>query len=94
MSVGIDGHIGKPMIREGKGLDIYVRRSLRDVFKKVPTLSLEVKVLFIFVVLLKFYWLFLYHLYGTVCSINLMDFILIRLLYCIVSCLPENIKLF
>jgi len=44
MSVGINGSIGKPMIREGQGLDIFVRRSLRDVFKKVPTLSVEVKV--------------------------------------------------
>ncbi|KAM1609645.1 hypothetical protein ACFXTN_020154 [Malus domestica] len=44
MSVGIDGCLGKSMIREGKGLDVYVRRSLRDVFKKVPTFSLEVKV--------------------------------------------------
>lgn len=46
MFVGIDGFIGKPMIREGNGIDIYVRRSLRDVFKKVPTFSLEVKVTF------------------------------------------------
>lgn len=44
MSVGIDGCLGKPMIREGQGLDIFVRRSLRDVFRKVPTISLEVKV--------------------------------------------------
>jgi vacuolar protein sorting-associated protein 13A/C len=44
MSVGIDGCLGKPMIREGQGLDIFVRRSLRDVFRKVPTFSLEVKV--------------------------------------------------
>lgn len=44
MSVGIDGFLGKPMIREGQGLDIFVRRSLRDVFRKVPTFSLEVKV--------------------------------------------------
>lgn len=48
MSVGINGSIGKPMIREGQGLDIFVRRSLRDVFKKVPTLSVEVKVLVFF----------------------------------------------
>lgn len=47
MSVGIDGCMGKSMIREGKGLDVYVRRSLRDVFKKVPTFSLEVKVNFV-----------------------------------------------
>lgn len=45
MAVGINGSIGKPMIREGQGLDIYVRRSLRDVFRKVPTFSLEVKVI-------------------------------------------------
>ncbi|XP_050374958.1 uncharacterized protein LOC126792594 [Argentina anserina] len=44
MSVGIEGHMGRSMIREGKGFDVYVRRSLRDVFKKVPTFSLEVKV--------------------------------------------------
>ncbi|PRQ39555.1 putative vacuolar protein sorting-associated protein [Rosa chinensis] len=44
MSVGIDGRMGKSMIREGKGFDVYVRRSLRDIFKKVPTFSLEVKV--------------------------------------------------
>lgn len=44
MSVGIDGILGKPMIREGQGFDVYVRRSLRDVFRKVPTFSLEVKV--------------------------------------------------
>ncbi|KAK6930330.1 Vacuolar protein sorting-associated protein 13, DH-like domain [Dillenia turbinata] len=44
MAVGIDGCLGIPMIREGKGLDVYVRRSLRDVFRKVPTFSLEVKV--------------------------------------------------
>ncbi|CAM9004161.1 unnamed protein product [Rhodiola kirilowii] len=35
---------GKPMIRGGYGLDVYFRRSLRDVFKKVPTISLDVKV--------------------------------------------------
>ncbi|KAG2726780.1 hypothetical protein I3760_01G128300 [Carya illinoinensis] len=44
MSVGINGSIGKPMIREGQGFDVNVRRSLRDVFRKVPTFSLEVKV--------------------------------------------------
>ena len=47
MSVGIDGIVGKPMIREGQGFDVYVRRSLRDVFRKVPTFSLEVKVIFV-----------------------------------------------
>ncbi|XP_022721975.1 uncharacterized protein LOC111279261 isoform X3 [Durio zibethinus] len=47
MSVGIDGCIGKPLIREGRGLDVCVRRSLRDVFRKVPTFALEVKVGFL-----------------------------------------------
>jgi vacuolar protein sorting-associated protein 13A/C len=51
MSVGINGSIGKPMIREGQGLDIFVRRSLRDVFKKVPTLSVEVKIDFLHAVM-------------------------------------------
>jgi hypothetical protein len=34
------------MIREGQGF-VYVRRSLRHVFRKVPTFSLEVKVIFV-----------------------------------------------
>ncbi|XP_010500318.2 PREDICTED: uncharacterized protein LOC104777719 [Camelina sativa] len=51
MSVGINGSIGKPMIREGQGLDIFVRRSLRDVFKKVPTVSVEVKIDFLHAVI-------------------------------------------
>ncbi|XP_012842600.1 PREDICTED: uncharacterized protein LOC105962815 isoform X1 [Erythranthe guttata] len=44
MAVGIHGCIGKPMIREGREVHVYVRRSLRDVFRKVPTFNLEVKV--------------------------------------------------
>ncbi|KAI4344734.1 hypothetical protein L6164_011925 [Bauhinia variegata] len=44
MSVGVDGCLGKPMIREGQGIDIFLRRSLRDVFRKVPAFALEVKV--------------------------------------------------
>ncbi|CAN1281796.1 Intermembrane lipid transfer protein vps13A [Linum perenne] len=47
MSVGIDGCLGKPIVRDGQGLDIYVRRSLRDVFRKVPTFALEVRVGFL-----------------------------------------------
>lgn len=46
MSVGIDGILGKPIIREGQGIHIFVQRSLRDVFRIVPTFSLEVKVTF------------------------------------------------
>ncbi|XP_057544625.1 uncharacterized protein LOC130823840 isoform X3 [Amaranthus tricolor] len=42
--VGIDGCLGRPMMRECEGLVICVRRSLRDVFKKVPTHSVEVQV--------------------------------------------------
>lgn len=44
MAVGIDGYLGKPMIREGREIHVYVRRSLRDIFRKVPNFSLEVKV--------------------------------------------------
>ncbi|CAK9187594.1 unnamed protein product [Ilex paraguariensis] len=44
MAVGIDGRIGKPMIREGRDIHVCVRRSLRDIFRIVPTFSLEVKV--------------------------------------------------
>ncbi|CAH9120434.1 unnamed protein product [Cuscuta epithymum] len=44
MAVGINGCIGKPMIREGRDIHIFVRRSLRDVFRKVPTFALDVKV--------------------------------------------------
>ncbi|KAL3505576.1 hypothetical protein ACH5RR_030958 [Cinchona calisaya] len=44
MAIGVDGSIGQPMIREGRDIHVYVRRSLRDVFRKVPTFSLEVKI--------------------------------------------------
>ena len=44
MFIGVDGSIDKPMIREGRDMHVYVRRSLRDIFRKVPTLALEVKV--------------------------------------------------
>ncbi|MQL90982.1 hypothetical protein Taro_023594, partial [Colocasia esculenta] len=44
MAVGINGLLGKPMIREAQGLNMYVRRSLRDVFRKVPTAYVEVRV--------------------------------------------------
>lgn len=47
MAVGINGSIGKPMIREGREIHVYVRRSLRDIFRKVPTFDLEVKVVFV-----------------------------------------------
>ncbi|KAI4370200.1 hypothetical protein MLD38_018571 [Melastoma candidum] len=42
MAVGINGVMGKAMIREGQGIGVHVRRSLRDVFRKIPTFSLEV----------------------------------------------------
>uniref|UniRef100_A0A175YPS3 Uncharacterized protein n=1 Tax=Daucus carota subsp. sativus TaxID=79200 RepID=A0A175YPS3_DAUCS len=44
MAVGIDGCLGKSLIREAQGIHICVRRSLRDILRKVPTLSLEIKV--------------------------------------------------
>lgn len=45
VTVGINGCVGKPMIREGREVKLHVRRSLRDVFRKVPTLFLEIKVI-------------------------------------------------
>ncbi|KAJ1696999.1 hypothetical protein LUZ63_005511 [Rhynchospora breviuscula] len=44
MAVGVGGTLGKPMIREGQSMLIEVRRSLRDVFRKVPTMAIEVQV--------------------------------------------------
>jgi hypothetical protein len=44
MVVGVDGTVGKPMVREGQRMLIEVRRSLRDVFRKVPTMAIEVQV--------------------------------------------------
>ncbi|XP_047337153.1 uncharacterized protein LOC124940662 [Impatiens glandulifera] len=51
MAVGIDGCVGKPMIREGRGIHIFVRRSLRDLFRTVPNFALDVKVGLIHVVM-------------------------------------------
>lgn len=44
MAVGVNGVLGKPIIRDGQGVHIQVRRSLRDIFRRIPTLALEVKV--------------------------------------------------
>ncbi|PIA57046.1 hypothetical protein AQUCO_00600045v1 [Aquilegia coerulea] len=44
MAVGIDGGVGKPMILEDQGLHTCVRHSLRDVFRKVLTFSIEAKI--------------------------------------------------
>lgn len=44
MAVGVNGVLGKPMIREGREIHLFVRRSLRDIFRKVPNFALEVKV--------------------------------------------------
>eukprot|EP01018_Ginkgo_biloba_P025446 Gb_15429 [translate_table: standard] len=44
MVVGIDGKAGEPMIQEACGLHIKVCRSLRDVFKKVPEVAVDVQV--------------------------------------------------
>lgn len=48
LAVGINDSIGKPMIREGRDIHVYVKRSLRDFFRKVPTFVLEVKVIILF----------------------------------------------
>ena len=44
MAIGVDGTLGKPMVREAQRMLIEVRRSLRDVFQKVPTMTIEVQV--------------------------------------------------
>jgi hypothetical protein len=44
MVVGIDGQPGKPMIQEACGLHIKVCRSLRDIFKKVPEVAVDIQV--------------------------------------------------
>ncbi|KAK9053434.1 hypothetical protein SSX86_030068 [Deinandra increscens subsp. villosa] len=44
MAVGVNGVLGKPMIREGREIHIYVRRSLRDIFRTVPNFALEMKI--------------------------------------------------
>lgn len=44
MVVGIDGQLGKPMIQEACGLHIKVCRSLRDVFKKVPEVAVDIQI--------------------------------------------------
>lgn len=50
MAVGAKGSLGKPMLRRGEQISIKVRRSLRDVFRKVPTFSLEIKVIFFLII--------------------------------------------
>ncbi|KAI3512412.1 hypothetical protein L1887_19727 [Cichorium endivia] len=44
MAVGVNGVVGKPMMREGREIHIFIWRSLRDIFRRVPNLSLEVKI--------------------------------------------------
>jgi hypothetical protein len=48
MAVGVNGTLGKCMIRQGHGINVEVRRSLRDVFRKVPMLSMKVEVINMF----------------------------------------------
>lgn len=45
MAVGINGFLGMPMIREEEGFNIHIRRSLRDVFRRVPTVYVDVRVM-------------------------------------------------
>ncbi|KAJ3675683.1 hypothetical protein LUZ60_004725 [Juncus effusus] len=44
MAVGVDGVLGKPMVRQGQNMHIEVRRSLRDIYRNVPTMSIEVQI--------------------------------------------------
>ena len=45
MAVGVNGTLGKCMIRDGHGINVEVRRSLRDIFRKVPILCMKVQVM-------------------------------------------------
>ena len=45
MAVGVNGALGKCMIRDGHGINVEVRRSLRDIFRKVPILCMKVQVM-------------------------------------------------
>ena len=51
MAVGVNGILGKSMIREGHGINIEVRRSLRDVFNRVPMLCMKFQVINLFLYL-------------------------------------------
>lgn len=55
MFVGISGQPGKPMLRESRGLQVTVQRPLRDLFKKVPELAIDVQVWFLTVHVLKLF---------------------------------------
>ncbi|XP_035834787.1 uncharacterized protein LOC110887015 isoform X3 [Helianthus annuus] len=44
MAFGENGVLGKPMIREGREIHLFIRRSLRDIFRNVPNFALEVKI--------------------------------------------------
>jgi len=45
MAVGVNGILGKCMIQDGHGINVEVRRSLRDIFRKVPILCMKVQVM-------------------------------------------------
>ena len=52
MAVGVNGILGKCMIQDGHGINVEVRRSLRDIFRKVPILCMKVQVMnFVFLIL-------------------------------------------
>ena len=45
MIVGMDGQEGKPMIQDVRGLNVRIRRPLRDLFRMVPEVQVDVQVM-------------------------------------------------
>jgi vacuolar protein sorting-associated protein 13A/C len=45
MIVGMDGQEGKPMIQDVRGLTVRIRRPLRDLFRMVPEVQVDIQVL-------------------------------------------------
>lgn len=79
MAVGVDGTVGKPMVQEGQRMLIEVRRSLRDVFRKVPTMTIEVQVCAFYLARLYFSWHISFFLLLCCEVLNLFLFYFLRL---------------
>ena len=59
MIVGMDGQEGKPMIQDVRGLNVRIRRPLRDLFRMVPEVQVDVQVMLDNSFLFQFFYLLL-----------------------------------
>ena len=57
MIVGMDGQEGKPMIQDVRGLNVRIRRPLRDLFRMVPEVQVDVQVMLDNSFLFQFFYL-------------------------------------